>query len=809
MRIKPLLALALSATAATAAADPAEWGVADTVACYNVGPGIEYTKIIFHDKPLIIWHTTIDLTNEHNLVENVVSRNSVPDTKRWDVATYYTENSREGHNVKVAWNHDFFYYDDGVCLGANVGDGEFYQQLGGRSTLAITADRKAEIFRAPVDCRIIAPDGTEVGIDSFNSKESGMVGDCVLFNRYSAKSWTDEGRYIKIRPQKEWRVNGEDIPCEVLEISSTPMQSTATEYVIFLRGSKQTALDGHLNAGDVLRVKNGFGQPVWGTIPQNILNAFHGYPSIARDGVLHEGEYNDFENGREYEESAHLMAGLSKDKTKLYMCLNEMSGQSHPIDCVDMATWMIQHGAWDIVNFDSGGSAAIAVNAKMLNLPGRGSVRPIQDAMIAVSLAPTDNAVTSLGFTKKRMSMSTVALAPLSVVSYNQYGDIVEEGVEGCTFTVVPASLGTVDADGVFHSSTTGGVGKIYAEKDGARGEIDVTTITATDIRTTYPSLLIDGLRNFVIPISGTVDGATYEIDPGAFTWTVDDPTVATVENGLLKGLKEGQTSISGQFEDIALSIGVTVEMGKGKMTVYEAASLPADPNAKLNGVTGLSLRQSLPEGWSDGATFDVEKVSGRLKTIVVSMPDDLYGLPDGMSLRIDNPDGVITRYTFSYVDNLGNRYMHDVNVAQGDASYDFSFVNEDGEAFSVPQYPIKPESLTLYLQNATNASFSIGDLKAVYPESGSSVTPVFADDSDLSVICDGERLTARFSAPENGEATVSVYAANGAKVKAERIRAEEGQNSYTTDTVWLADGIYILSVDTGGRHLTKKFIKR
>ena len=51
------------------------------------------------------------------------------------------------------------------------------------------------------------------------------------------------------------------------------------------------------------------------------------------------------------------MVGISKDKTKLYVCINEMSAQSKPIDCVDMATWMLERGAWDIVNFDSGGSA--------------------------------------------------------------------------------------------------------------------------------------------------------------------------------------------------------------------------------------------------------------------------------------------------------------------------------------------------------------------------------------------------------------------------------------------------------------------
>ena len=91
-----------------------EWGAADTVVCYNVGPGIEYMKIIYPDMPLIIWYTTIDLTNEYNKVENVVSRHQVPDVDRWDVMTHYRENSYDGHNVRVAWDHDFFVYEQGI-----------------------------------------------------------------------------------------------------------------------------------------------------------------------------------------------------------------------------------------------------------------------------------------------------------------------------------------------------------------------------------------------------------------------------------------------------------------------------------------------------------------------------------------------------------------------------------------------------------------------------------------------------------------------------------------------------------------------
>lgn len=810
MKLRTILSTALSVVSLASLAAPSDWGAADTVACYNVGPGIEYTKIIYHDRPLIMWYTTIDLTNPLNRVEQVMSRNQVPDVGRWDIETYYRECSRPNHQVKVAWNHDFFVYDQGICIGPNVSNGQLTNLLSGRSMLAITEDRKAEIFQASFDCRVIAPDGTSVGIDVYNSGALGVSGDCVFFNNLNSLTLTEAGTYIKVRPLAEWKVNGANIPCEVIEVAATPLQTSDTECVIWLRGAKTNLLDGHVKAGDKVEIQQTFGNTVWGTAPQNIVNAFHGYPSIAHDGKLHEGEYDNFEGGREYEKSSHVMAGLSKDKTKLYICLNEMSVQSKEIDCVDMATWMLERGAWDIVNFDSGGSAAIALHGKMQNLPGRGSVRPVQDAMVAVSLAPDDNAVAWLGFTKKRISPSTISSEPLTVVSYNQYGDILEENVSGCRFTVVPESLGTVDSEGVFHTGAVGGAGKIIVEKDGKRGEMEVISRTATDIRLGYPSLLIDGTRNYLIPVYGTISGATYALNANAFTWRVADPTVAEVTaDGIIKGLKEGKTTVSGTFEDVTLAFDVTVEIGQGYLPVYDFTKLPNDENATLKGMSNLTLQSSLPEGWTDGAAFKAD-ISGRLRSISVDMPETLYGLPSGIRLPIYNPTGNVTRFTLSCRDNFGERHLFDVDgITAGDKVWSFEFADEDGVLFDVPQFPIKLETLTLYFDKGTGAEFAFGDLSAYYPDSGGSSVETLLSPDDVTVYCAGDNLAVEFDAASEGKAEMTVYSANGVKVLSESMAVSAGPNRFDANTVWLSDGIYICMLQVDGRYVTKKFIKR
>lgn len=782
-----------------------EWGAADTVVCYNVGPGIEYMKIIYPDMPLIIWYTTIDLTNEYNKVENVVSRHQVPDVDRWDVMTHYRENSYDGHNVRVAWNHDFFVYEQGICIGANVSNGQMTHHRGGRSLLAITSDKKAEVFLQNFDTKVITEDA-EVVIDSYNSGASEFDGDCIFFNTLNSQILFMDGKYVKVKALSDWIVNGNNIPCEVLEISDSPLQTSSTECVIYLRNGKVDALDG-LSVGDRIEIQQKLLPSAWGTAPENILNAFHGYPSIAHNGVLHEGEYDNFEGGREYEKSSHVMAGISRDKTKLYVCINEMSSQSVSIDCVEMAEWMLERGAWDIVNFDSGGSSAIVVNEEMLNLPGRGSVRPVQDAMLAVSLAPDDTTVDYLTFSKRKFCCSTISSMPLKVISYNQYGDIVDDGVEGCSFSVIPENMGWVDENGVFFSSAIQGAGKIMAEKDGLQCTIPFISYQVESVTLPFSELLIDSTRKFIIPLQGMVNGLVKELDPSAFEWIADDPAVVSVEDGIVSGLKNGETNVTGTFGNLQFSFKVKVEIGKGLVSCHDFSDLPE--SGKLNGVEGMTLRSDLPDGWADGSYFNVESVSGRLRQISIDFPQTLYGIPDGLSLPIWNNDGVVSRITLSYYDYDGGRYLADIDIDPTDKVYDIDFLDSEGNPLELLKYPVRLSSMNIYLNSGNNKNFALGNLMVRYPLDSEGGIKELEKDARLSLLVGAETLTVNYEAVSDGNATVRIYSSSGVNVVNRTMPLMQGSNSYTINTKFLTSGLYVVMFENNGITSCEKFIIR
>ncbi|MEG2674303.1 MAG: phosphodiester glycosidase family protein [Muribaculaceae bacterium] len=796
-----LLMFGFFANFAKAATEP-NWGPADTVACHMVGPGIKYTKIIYPKMPLILWYTVIDLTNPNNKIEQVQSRHAVPDPLRWDVMTHYKENSRPGHNVKVAWNHDFFSYEAGICIGNNISEGELTWTLWGRSLLAITKDKKAEVFQPNnIVCKAIAPDNTEVGIDYYNSSATWLNGDCILFNRMNSLTLTTEGKYIKIQPQATWTVNGADIPCKVLEISETPLQTSPTEYVLFLRNGKRSAFDGHLNVGDIVKISQKFNGAKWGTPPADILNAFHGYPSIAHDGVLHEGEYNDFENGREYEKSSHVMVGISKDKTQLHVLINEMSNQSKAVDCVELTNWMLNRDAWDVVNFDSGGSAAIVVNEEMLNLPGRGSIRPVQDAMLAVSLAPEDKNVDHLTFSKPYIYPSTISLTPLRVMAFNQYDEVLKDEVTGCTFTCEPATMGYVDANAIFHSSSKQLKGKIIAEKDGKRAEIIVNTRNSGVITPRLSNILIDKNRQYLLEIVGSTETEKFNLDPSAFSWVSSNPGVCVVEDGILKGISNGVSELTASFEDISFKINATVEIAKQNALIFDFMDLaPLKPS--YSGVKNMTCNPAiLPMGWADGATFKFDITSSRGPNFKFTPNKTLYSLPDSISFQIYDKEGIVKSINATYNDNFGGKYTTSFDVvADKDSTCVIRFAEKDGSIFEIGKYPIILKTIQFNLQNAkagTGYNVALRNLIAYYPKGTGSVNGVEGDvnDTKLKIVVEAETVKLGFDAQQAGKAFVSMYSTTGSLIYKGVVDAQAGYNEVQINTKEATCGIYLLSV--------------
>ncbi len=684
--------------ALTATAQMPNWGKADTLEHYPVGPGIDYCKIYFQGIKSTIWVTTVDLNNPYNKVQQAQSHDQVPDLARWTVQEFAQQNTRPNHKVCAAFNHDFFVYETGTAIGMNISQGEITYTLGGRSLLAIDQNKTAGIFHQKADCRIIAPDGTYVSINQYNGHGLGLNGEAILFNRFNALTLTESGKYILINPLDQWTVNGPNIACKVKQISDSPLQTSDTDYVIFLRGSKLNAFDNKVAVGDTLMISQKMQNSYFGTPLENIMQGFHGYPSIAFEGKLHEGQYNDFENGREYEISSHVMAGHSQDGKKLFIVINEMSSQSAGVNCIDMANFMLSIGCWNVVNFDSGGSAAIVVNNEMLNYPARGSVRPVVDALLAVSVAPDSTSIASYRFHKPSLTTSVATSQQLRLMAFNTFDDVIEWESDGFNFSCVPSSLGYVDTAAVFHASTTSGEGKIIAEKNGISTEISVRLIPVSkNIFISPKQVYIDNTRTYPVKMWYATGTTNLPVTPSAFIWSVQDSSICTVSNdGILRGIKSGTTKIIASLDNITDSLTVTVEIPEHATILWDDFNNATDRwklntsssawdthfNTDINGKTSIQLNYS----------------SARQPFIKISLDSAFFGLPDSITFRFNPLELPISKATWSVYTQNERKNLEFTDIQPNS---DNTFTIRTADLGGIEQFPLRNNYITLYINSS------------------------------------------------------------------------------------------------------------
>lgn len=801
--------------ATSVSAQVPNWGTADTLEHHSLGPGIQYTKIRYKDKPLLIWVTTIDLNNPNNKIEQVQSHNKVPDLTRETVMDMSRNNTYPNHKVCAAFNHDFFSYEHGICIGFNVSNGEIpYSSGWGRSLFAISEDRTASVFASNLDAKINLPDGSSVKIDFFNSNALGLTGECILFNRLNALTLSETGKYIKIKPLSKWILNGAETECEVLEISNAPLQTTQNEYVIYTRGSKLAIFDGKIQIGDKITISQKLINGKFGTPAQNIVNAFHGYPSIAYEGKLHDGEYNDFEGGREYEVSARVMAGMSKDgKTVNIVTVESGSNNSIGVNCIDIANWMLAHGSWNVVNFDSGGSATIVVDHEMLNVPARGSIRPVEDALLVVSTAPESSEVASYAYITPTLTTSEISLVPLTLYSFNKNGEVLEKKVQGFTYTCIPEELGIVDNNGVFHAGNKSLQGKILATKDGFTAELAVNVKPLSDIKVTSTNILLDGIRMYPIRLEGIAGGNLYQLDPDAFAWTSSNPECCAVKNGVLKGVSNGSSTLRGSFKEKEVIVEVIVEVANKERVHENFADMSLFAVNKNSSIANLRFdNSSLPWGWTNGTNMIFDIIGGRYPYVELQKPITFYSLPDSMSIQLKASANAVKNVQF-FLSSRTKTNFKLVEVAlpsQKDTILTIPFC--DTGQLDITEYPIVLNKIKINMLSSaiSDVTLSLRDLKAYYPigtEVGIPVIP-FNKSGAYLTINNNVEVTLHYTLLCAGSASISVLAMDGRKL-ATLSSDKQMAGEYTCSIPFngLAPGVYALQVILNGKLETLKFI--
>jgi hypothetical protein len=134
------------------------------------------------------------------------------------------------------------------------------------------------------------------------------------------------------------------------------------------------------------------------------------------------------------------------------------------------------------------------------------------------------------------------------------------------------ASLGHIENGELVASGTESGYLTITYQ--GATTKVYVIKNNEAEIAIRLDSVLIDDVREYPIEVQSIIGINTQLIQPKALTWTVEDPTICSVVDGVLTGVANGSTLVFGQLGDSKDTLKVVVEIPEsnvGTMLLSEA----------------------------------------------------------------------------------------------------------------------------------------------------------------------------------------------------------------------------------------------
>ncbi len=73
--------------------------------------------------------------------------------------------------------------------------------------------------------------------------------------------------------------------------------------------------------------------------------------------------------------------------------------------------------------------------------------------------------------------------------------------------------------------------------------------------------IIADKAHPYSLEVISHIGENTFTYDPSSLSWSIEDPTVCKIENGILTGIKNGTTNITGSIGNFSGNMKVTVEI--------------------------------------------------------------------------------------------------------------------------------------------------------------------------------------------------------------------------------------------------------
>ena len=675
----------------------------DTLESYQVGPGIIYTRFDITNSSTTrhCYIYEVDLTNPYNTVEESHST-TMGNTER--MADAHKRLDAPNHRSIGSVNCNFWIVstqDDGKynnltgvpCTGQvrngkigtnitnwNIGHGNPDPVLGRKQDigyLMIDDQKRAHIDQFSWDAHLAIGNQAMPISEANRNRSNPSDNEVVLFNSDMGTKTTLTKDVIDarlgtnlpmielvVKLEQDWAIN-QHMFAEVVSINTVGGTKIEDGYAVFRgRGTGKTFLE-TAKVGDRVQFIIGMYESHSGERP-NIKHLSAGNCYVLREGQLTNRNWNEDYNNKNYPRTGF---GVSKDHNTLWMMVMEKPGMyTH-----EMASILRHFGAWEAAGADGGGSAQFNLGGQIINPTTEGVPRAVGNSIFLFSTAPDDSIVTEMRTTSTFLRLPKYAAIKPDFLGYNQYGMLIDKQLQGVELSCAPET-GYITKDGYFVCLGSGILTAKYGE---ATLPMEIVLVDAGNPKLRLDSVIVSTGWDYPIEISGELDNKKFDMLASAFDWEVDDPAICQVENGVLKGLKNGRTTVHGTIGDITLHLIVKVEAPQHTPYLWEDL---IDINNRWTLKTASSKWNTSFTANSQGiAELYLNYKGTRNAHVTLTADSALYSTPYAMELRFTPQDSLVEKITFQFQrpgENTVYTYNH-INFVQNEVNHVLINFNE------------------------------------------------------------------------------------------------------------------------------------
>lgn len=802
----------------------------DTLEHRQVGPGVLYTRFQLPDYPLSAYILQVDLNNPYNFIETFQAGNQVGRTEA--MTTAYNRLNSTAHSTIAGVNGNFWIVSgqgqptellgvphSGSMLGGEmITDPNNWNRAHGSIGFAmIDANKKAWIDDIVFTGKVNIPNKGGYTISQINR----MRGDnqLVLFNNYLGEGKTtrtdNNGIEVFIKPADngQWSTNGE-VNCVVTRVIANQGGNVLEkgESVLSGSGTAKTFLSG-LKVGDTLSVNMSIKTQTDNQQPK-VNEMITGNALVMKNGVLTNRNTNEAYNSQLYPRTG---IGTSQDGKSLYLIVIDKKGTSVGANTETMCGILKAFGASDVTTMDGGGSAQMMMDGMIVNNPADGKERPVANGWFVYHNAPSDNIITQLAFGDMRTEMPALASYKPVILGYNQYGVLINKNVENYTLSC-SNGLGEITPDGAFIANGTTTSGTLTVSYNQASITKAIHIISG-EIAFRLDSVLIDEQRSYPIEVFSISASGTLTIPPALLNWDIVDESICKIENGHLKGLKNGKTKVYGTIGDVKDSLTVYVEIplqAKMKYDDFSQTGIPGTP-WKLSASSQLSATLSssgIPLNWSSGLSVNFTYKSGRAPFIKLTNQKPLYALSDSISIILNTGDMLIERVLISLrANNSKQTVSKEFNTfvsGGGDTEIKYA-ISDFFDTNDIAVFPVWLDNFNFYLQAMTeNQAYQLGfneinliyngrEFSGTHNPSAKSGFSVYPSPVQEEIFIKTENQTGKFD--------IDLFNLSGQKVSTLQTEIITG-NTIAIPVQKLKPGYYLLTIQQNQQKSTFKIIK-